>query len=194
LESPSGQGTVQGATALVAQDAENSFVFATDVRDVIVPPQGFVDVDVLRQMGELRTITGEDYSLPELRGLTREALIALLDRAAEIGLLTAHGHGYYSIHPALPWYFKSLFDTYYRELGTGVRVQKDGLTPGSSPLTPALRAYVEAIGALGDYYHDQYIDGNRDVIDVLRMEEANLLHAWRLARANGWWRRVISTM
>ena len=48
-----------------------------------------------------------DWCLPEVRGLTREAGIALLDRAAEIGLLTAHGGGYYAIHPALPWYFRA---------------------------------------------------------------------------------------
>jgi hypothetical protein len=71
--------------------------------------QGFVDVDALRQMGHPNV----DYCLPEVRGLTREAGIALLDRAAEVGLLTAHGGGYYSIHPALPWYFKGLFERYY---------------------------------------------------------------------------------
>jgi hypothetical protein len=76
--------------------------------------QGFVDVATLQFMGTLKKVTGEDYSLPELRGLTRDDGIALVDRAAEIGLLTAHGGGYYSIHPALPRYFKSLFETYYR--------------------------------------------------------------------------------
>jgi hypothetical protein len=30
---------------------------------------------------------------------------------------------------------------------------------------------------LGDYYHNQYGDGNRDVIAPLTAEEANLLHA-----------------
>jgi hypothetical protein len=29
-----------------------------------------------------------------------------LDRAAEIGLLTALGDGYYTIHPALPWHLR----------------------------------------------------------------------------------------
>ena len=46
----------------------------------------------------------------------------------------------------------------------------------------ARRAFVEALGALGDYYHDQYGDGNRLVISALRAEEPNLLHARRLAR------------
>ena len=58
----------------------------------------------------------------------------------------------------------------------------------------ATRAFVEAMGALGDYYLHQYNQGNRDVIGALEAEEANLLHARRLARANGWWERVISTM
>ena len=33
------------------------------------------------------------------------------------------------------------------------------------------------MGELGNYYHNQYEDGNRDVIAPLRAEEANLLHA-----------------
>ncbi|HEX5716067.1 MAG TPA: CHAT domain-containing protein, partial [Thermoanaerobaculia bacterium] len=64
--------------------------------------QGFVDVDALRIMGDPEA----PWCLPEVRGLTREEGIALLDRAAEVGLLTAHGDGYYGIHPALPWFFK----------------------------------------------------------------------------------------
>jgi tetratricopeptide (TPR) repeat protein len=134
--------------------------------------------------------------MPEVRGLTREAGIALLDRAAEIGLLTAHGDGYYSIHPALPWYFKSMFEQYYptkdeRPMTNG-DVRPSSLVVGRREA--AARAFVEAMGTLGDYYHDQYIDGNRDVIGLLSAEEANLLHARRLARANGWWRCVIGTM
>ena len=145
--------------------------------------QGFVDVDALVWMGN----PGVEYSLAEVRGLTRESGIRLLDRAAGIGLLTAHGGGHFSIHPALPWYFKSLFDECYAGAqgtpqGAGARVE------------PTTRAYVEAMGELGNYYHDQYGDGNRDVIPALRVEEANLLHARALARRHGWWPRVISAM
>jgi tetratricopeptide (TPR) repeat protein len=50
------------------------------------------------------------------------------------------------------------------------------------------------MGELGNYYARQYESGNRDVIAALIFEEANLLHARRLARANGWWRAVISAM
>ncbi len=156
--------------------------------------QGFVNVQVLRVMG-----TG-DWSLPELHGFTDEYGIALLDRAAEIGLLTAHsgGRGAYSIHPALPWYFRSLFEQYYPltpALSPSGRGSSDSPLPtGEGPGVRATRAFVEALGALGDYYHSQYGAGNRDVIVALAAEEANLLHARRLARANSWWGRVISTM
>ncbi len=154
--------------------------------------QGFVDVDALRYMGD-----PEIGNLPEVRSLTREAGIALLDRAAEIGLLTAHGSGYYSIHPVLPWYFKSLFEQYYSSEQATVNGERLVAVPQSTVRNPqlqALRAFVEAIGQLGNYYHDQYIDGNRDVIGALTAEEANLLHARQLARANAWWALVITTM
>jgi len=147
--------------------------------------QGFVDVDALRGMGD-----SEIGDLPEVRGLTREAGIALLDRAAEVGLLTAHGGGYYSIHPALPWYFKSLFDQYYSE-----QLSVDSARPSAiSHRLSATRAFVEAMGALGNYYIEQYVSGNRDVIGALTAEEANLLHARQLARANGWWLAVMKAM
>jgi len=155
--------------------------------------QGFVDVDALRWMGDPKI-----GDLPAVRGLTREAGMALLDRAAEVGLLTAHGGGYYSIHPALPWYFKSLFEQYYPspqpspQGGEGATSPLPGL--GEGPGVRATRAFVEAMGALGAYYHNQYGDGNRDVIGALTAEEANLLHARQLARRHGWWDALTSTM
>jgi tetratricopeptide (TPR) repeat protein len=91
--------------------------------------------------------------------------------------LTALGGGYYRIHPALPWFFRRLFEHDYPERRIA-----------------ATRAFVEAMGELGNYYFRQYEGGNRDVIGILAAEEANLLCARSLARSNGWWRRVISTM
>jgi tetratricopeptide (TPR) repeat protein len=135
--------------------------------------QGFVDVDALGWMGNPE----KEWHVPEIRGITREQAIALLDRAAEIGLLTSHGGGYYSIHPALPWFFKKLFDEYYADSGER-----------------ATRAFAEEISSLGDYYHDRYGEGQAEVIGVLRAEEANLLQARALARAHGWWDALTSTM
>lgn len=135
--------------------------------------QGFISVDVWCWMGRPES----DRCLPEVRGLTRAAGIALLDRAAEVGLLTALGGGYYTIHPALPWYFKSLFQDAYGEREV-----------------EATRAFVEAMGDLGDYCLRLYDSGNRSVVAVLGAEEANLLHARRLAHLHNWWELLIGTM
>jgi tetratricopeptide (TPR) repeat protein len=121
-----------------------------------------------------------EWCLAAVRGLTRERGIALLDRAAEIGLLHAQGGGFYGIHPALPWYFRALFSREFpEETGDANR---------------ARRAFVEAMGELGGFYHNTYQDGRREVLSAVTAEEDNLLAAWRLARAHGWWHRVTSAM
>lgn len=135
--------------------------------------QGFVNVDVLREMGR----PSAPWCLPEVRGLTQEDGIALLDRAAEVGILTPHGGVYYGIHPALPWFLKGPFERCYPTEDLAV-----------------MRAFVEAMGELGNYFFAQYERGNRDVLASLRAEEENLLYARWLARAHGWWHRVTSAM
>jgi tetratricopeptide (TPR) repeat protein len=140
--------------------------------------QGFVNVGILGIMSNPEF----KWCLSEVRGLTRETGIMLLNRADEIGLLTAIGGGYYAIHPALPWFFGSLFDKYYASVA------------GDGQELMAARAFVEAMGELGNYYQYQYEDGNRDVITKLSLEEANLLYARKLAQMHKWWNGVISTM
>ncbi len=135
--------------------------------------QGFVDVDALCTMGN----PDVPWCLPEVRGLDLEKATALLDRAVEVGLLRPHGAGTYGIHPALPWFFRGLFEEHY-----------------SASREVASRAFVEAMGELGDYCHYQYGAGNREVIGTLRAQEENLLQARRLARIHGWWGGVISAM
>jgi tetratricopeptide (TPR) repeat protein len=135
--------------------------------------QGFVNVATLCLMGNPEA----PWCLPEVRGLTREEGIALLDRAAEVGLLAAHGGGYYSIHPALPWFFKGLFAQFF---------------PAED--LAAVRAFVEAMGQLGNYYFGQYARGSRNVLAALQAEEANLLHARQLARTHSWLDSVIRAM
>ncbi|MGZ8215971.1 CHAT domain-containing protein [Methylomagnum sp.] len=138
--------------------------------------QGVVDVDALRFMGQ-----GE-YALPELQTQDGDKLTGLLSRACEVGLLTPIGGTWYGIHPALPWFLRQVFERHF-----------DGQA-GHSGAEAALRAWVEAVGGLGDYYHNQFNEGNRQVIQFLSLEEANLLHARRVARRQGWWNRVIAAM
>jgi tetratricopeptide (TPR) repeat protein len=131
------------------------------------------DADALRYMGNQEAL-GED-AVPELSGLDDDTLSGLLDRAAGIGLLEFLGAGYYRIHPALPWYFTTLFTTSYGH-------------PDRWPAQRATRAYTRALGALGDYYHGQAERGRAaQVTGLLRAEEANLLHALDLARAADLW-------
>ena len=109
-------------------------------------------------------------------------LTNLLQRATEIGLLTHLGGTWYSIHPALPWFLRQVFARHY-----------DG-KDGRSTAEAALRAWVEAMGDLSNYYTEQVVNGNREVIQFLALEEVNLLHCRRMARSHGWWARVIDAM
>ena len=76
--------------------------------------------------------------VPAVAGLDREAGIALLDRAAEIGLLTAHGGGYYAVHPAIPWHLHTLFTRHYGP-------------PDSPAALHATHAWTTATSDLGNY-------------------------------------------
>jgi tetratricopeptide (TPR) repeat protein len=138
--------------------------------------QDFVQVGVLQGMGEPREV----WCLPIIRGLTREQGIALLDRAAEVGLLTSLGEGYYAIHPVLPWYFKRLFDSHH----SNVAIAAQDLP---------IRAFVGVMSRLGDYYLTEYGNGRLDVLWLL-MEEANFLNAYQLAKTNSWWSDLIGTL
>jgi hypothetical protein len=137
--------------------------------------QGFTDIDTLRMMG-----AGDD-PVPAVAGLDRETGIALLDRAADVGLLTAHGNGYYAVHPAIPWHLHTLFEQHYGP-------------DGSPPALHAARAWTTATRDLGNYYVSQYTQGHTEVTGVLGLEEANLLHARRLALTHGWHELIIGPM
>lgn len=134
--------------------------------------QGFVVVDMLCIMGHPEN----PACLPAVAGLTRAEGITLLDRAAEIGLLTALGGGFYTIHPAVPRFLKTLFDRCH----------------GAAD-DPTL-SYVTAMGEIGNAYANRFIGGHHDVLALLRAEEQNLLHAHRLACKHGWWTPLIAIM
>ena len=100
----------------------------------------------------LRPLPCEDWCLDAVRDLTCEAGIALLDRAAEAGLLTALGGGYYTIHPALPWFFRELFEREYPDEGRTTDDEGASVRPPSSVVgrAAATRAFVEALGDAGE--------------------------------------------
>ncbi len=131
-----------------------------------------IDAEALRLMGDPEYV-GDD-AVPALAGITRQAAIGLLDRAAGIGLLSPLGGGYYAIHPAVPWYFTTLFAATYGP-------------PGHPAAQQAARAYTHTLAGLGDYYHNQDATGAGDPVPALRAEEANLHHALTLARAAQHW-------
>jgi tetratricopeptide (TPR) repeat protein len=138
------------------------------------------DVDALRSMGNSE-MAGED-AVPELARFDRDTGIDLLDRAADIGLLTSLGGGYYQIHPALPWYFTTLFTATYGPAGDPAAQR-------------AARAYAKAIGMLGDYYVNEAASGRTaQIIGLLRVEEGNLLHGLGLARAAGLWPAAVGCL
>ena len=135
----------QGRGASLAASLDYGFEHAfTDPERAQLAPlalfQGFIDVDALLLMGHSDI---EDGPVPAVAGMDREQGIALLDRAAETGLLTRYGDGYYAVHPAIPWHLRRLFENHY------------GL-PGSPAAQRVVRAWNEAIGQVGSYWHDQY--------------------------------------
>ncbi len=112
FEDEASEGRTRSLAASLAYGFENAFT--EDERKqlaLLYLFQGFADVDALRFMGN----PDEEWCVPEVKDLTREVGIELLDRTAEVGLLSALGRGYYRIHPALPWFFLRLFEEYYSE-------------------------------------------------------------------------------
>ena len=173
-----GEDAALGRTRSLAASLSYGFAhaFTDPERDQLAVLHLFrdtVDVGALCLMGDPK-IAGDDV-VPALAGLDRDTGIALLDRAADIGLLTSLGGGHYQVHPALPWYFTTLFTTAHGQ-------------PDTPAARQTARAYTWVIGALGDYYHHQSGQGHgAQALGTLRAEEANLLHALDQARSAGLW-------
>ncbi|HEY1757480.1 MAG TPA: tetratricopeptide repeat protein [Bryobacteraceae bacterium] len=174
FEDEASEGRTRSLAASLAYGFENAFTQAERKQLALLHLfQGVANVDVLRSMGQPEA----EWCVPEVKDLTREAGIGLLGRAAEIGLLTALGEGYYAIHPALPWFFRRLFDQYYS--GRGVAAE---------------RAFVESMAGLAFFYSSEYQRGNHAVAGPIASEEMNLLHAGNLAQLHGWWSLFANTI
>jgi tetratricopeptide (TPR) repeat protein len=131
--------------------------------------QGFVDVTSLRLLGS--EFVSEP--VPAVAGLTPRAGRALLDRAAEVGLLTALPGGRYTVHPAVPWHLQGLFARHYGP-------------PGSTAAQAAVRVWTEAASARGRLYFHQFEQGDAGMVGLLSAEEANLLRARQLTIEHRW--------
>jgi tetratricopeptide (TPR) repeat protein len=176
------QGRSKSLAASLGYGFANAFTEAERAQLAVLHLfQETVDVDVLAAMGH----PDSGASVSQLHGLTRQTGIALLDRAAGIGLLTPLVGGYYRIHPALPWYFSQLYAATYPTTTDAA---------GQTTALQVTHAYTSAVGALGSYYQRQYISGHHQVVAALGVEEANLLHARTLARRYDRWRDVMGCM
>ncbi len=130
--------------------------------------QGFVSANVLATICQ-----HVDGSPDALKGLGREEWIKMLDAATEIGLLRRAGEGYYTVHPALPWFFHDLM----RE---SFPAHLDWLE----------KAFSAAYGAYAHYLFRLFQTSTNLAISLLRAEESNLMHALRLARRHEDWSAV----
>ena len=183
-ELEAGQDAALGHTRSLAASLSYGFAhaFNQDERGQLALLHLFrdtIDAEALRFMGDPQ-YAGDD-AVPALAGIAADTAIALLDRAADIGLLFPLGGGYYAIHPALPWYFTTLYAATYGP-------------PGHPDAQRAARAYTHAIAELGEYYIRQDGTGAGDLVPALSAEEANLHHALTLTRADQRWAEALGCL
>jgi tetratricopeptide (TPR) repeat protein len=115
---------------------------------------------------------------PELlRGLGRDDWRRMLDTAAEVGLLRHVGEGYYTVHPALPWFFHDLLREAFSD-------RLDGLE----------RIFSAIYGTYGSQLDSLFQTNAEGAMTLLRAEEGNLMHALRLARQHACWDDVAEVL
>ena len=127
--------------------------------------QEFVAADTLAFM------CSQDKAPELVRGLKQADWIPLLDAATEVGLLRRIGGGYYTVHPALPWFFHALRNEAFADENAD---------------WPEI-AYIAAYAAYGRYLFDLLRTNPQVAMNLLRAEEANLTFALRLAETRDQW-------
>ena len=133
--------------------------------------QGFVDADVLAAMCHI------DGAPDAIKGLGRDEWIRVLNAAADVGLLKQVGQGYYTVHPALPWFFYDLLrESFPDHLGW------------------LEEAFSKAYGAYGHYLFQMFTTNTEIAMSLLRAEEGSLIHALRLARQHEIWDDIIGIL
>ena len=134
--------------------------------------RGWLQVGTLQNMGDPE----RGRPVPALEGQSREDLLDLLRRAADVGVLQAYGN-WFAILPAVPARLQKLFDRHY----------PDGHTP-DDPRSVAVGSFVNAVMDLAQLYSDQYMgEGGRRVLSAFGTEEGNMVSALEHARTQGRW-------
>lgn len=109
--------------------------------------------------------------LPDYAGLSVDYWLGLLRRAAEIGLLTEIGAGFFTIHPALPWFLHDLSQRHW----------PGGDADDSAPA----RAWAFAVAEFGNMFASAMSNGQRQALGPLRLLEGELRRALTLALQRG---------
>lgn len=134
--------------------------------------EGFVDVDVLAVMRI--ALEAHDRELED----SRNELVLLLDRASEVGILDSCGVGYYSIHPAIPWFFQQLFEESFSQK----RRQEVEV------------AFAESVRQVATFWTHRYISGSSDAVNSILAEEANIRSAIAIVRRMRSWGAMVDLM
>lgn len=153
------QGRDTSLTASLTYRLESLSSCDTARLSVIGLFQGFVDADILAML------SSADAAPAEIVGLSADDWTGILSVAAEIGLMRVVGKGYFTIHPALPWFFH------------------ENLTTTFGDRLPALeKLFARVYGQYASWLDDQFETNPRLAMSLLSAEESNNLHALRLAQ------------
>lgn len=128
-----------------------------------------VDPVILCHIGAI----DREWCLEEVRGLSGETAIPLLDRCVDAGMLGRLPNACYSIHPALPWFLTNLFERYFPDKPDAENSRRY-----------ATHAFVRSMAWIAELTARHYEAGHRDEISSFMREEQNMLAAFSLAREN----------
>ena len=153
------QGRDKSLTASLTYRLESLSTTDTARLSVVGLFQGFVNAVVLA------IISAEDTAPTELRGLSTQDWTRILSAAAEIGLMRVVGEGYFSVHPALPWFFHEKLTATF-----------GGRLPDLEML------FASVYGQYAHWLSQTFQTNPQFAMSLLSAEEANCLHALRLSQ------------
>ncbi len=127
--------------------------------------QGFVNAMMLAGISQ-----EVDGAPDALKGLGLDEWIKILDAATEVGLLRSAGKGYYTVHPALPWFFHDLLREAF-----------------PNHLDWLEQAFSTVYSSCGRALFQTFNTNTELAMALLRAEESNLIHALQFTRRHALW-------